>query len=107
MEKTTNAGDYPYTIEVLKRTSGAADTHGHKQNTWTKIGMAAARRWQTSNSERSNAPLETASSSVRLLCRAVTIDTNQRVRFEGKLYKVTASELRDRWDSLITIEPTA
>ena len=103
----SNPGTYPETIEILaqKTTGTGTDGFGHRQTTWRKIGMAAARRWQISNSERNSAPTEYQSTAVRLLVRATLVHSGHQVRWAGTTYKVTASETRDRWDSLITMEP--
>ena len=107
MPRSTNdAGQFPLTIEIWSRKdTGTKNASGHAQFKWLVSGRAAARRWSMTNDERTQSPVEYQSRTLRLLCRACTINTNQQVRYDGQLYRVTASESRDLWDCLITLEP--
>lgn len=101
-----NAGLYPLTIEIWTRISEPnKDALGHKVYNWKRTNYAAARRWEITNAERTSAAFESLSNTIRLLCRSAVINTNQQIRWQGQRYKVTASEVRDRWDCLITLEP--
>lgn len=101
----SNAGEYPYTIEVLQRVeTGERDKYGHKTIEWKRFRYCAARRWSMTNAERSSSPLENQSATIRLLCRAQNIGPEHRVNFDGQSYKVTASETYKKWDSLISLE---
>lgn len=100
-----NAGRYPHTLTILQKTSSGKSSFGHSVVLWNEVGFAACRIWQDSNVERAARPVENTSRSVRLLCRAVTLDASKRVIWNGQTYRIALAEWRDAWDTLITIEP--
>lgn len=104
-----NAGRYSLTLVLLKRVRNGVDDYGQPNYIYKRAGFCAARQWQLTNADRSDRPIESQSNSVRLLCRAVTLEINQRIKWRNKQWRITASEERDGtsrdFDTLITVEP--
>lgn len=101
-----NAGSFLQTLVILNRTfASTKDDFGHRDFQWKRSGYAAAKLFQNNSTEQANRPSETSSTSVRLLCRAVNLDTTQRIQWKNKTWRITAAETRDVWDTLITVEP--
>jgi hypothetical protein len=106
-----NAGRFALTLILLKRTRSGLDDYGQPNYVWKRSGFCAARQWQLTNDDRSDRPIESQSNSVRLLCRSVALEINQRIKWRNKQWRITAVEEREGtsrdFDSLITVEPVA